>query len=68
MWRDVFLFSCNPEVYLDVDNIRSLLPEIGNGASKLTRNWRHCASLARVARRVGPQCFQALKQTFIRKS
>lgn len=35
MWRDVFLFSCNPEVYLDVDNIRSLLPEIGNGALEI---------------------------------
>lgn len=26
MWRDVFVYSINPEVYLDADNIRGLLP------------------------------------------
>ncbi len=50
MWRDVFLFSCNPEVYLDVDNIRSLLPEIGNGAleidTQLASLRQSCASCA----------------------
>jgi hypothetical protein len=26
MWRDVFVYSINPEVYLDADNVRGLLP------------------------------------------
>lgn len=26
MWRDIFSYSSNPEVFLDADNVRSLLP------------------------------------------
>lgn len=35
MWRDVFLYSNNPEVYLDLGNVRDLLPEIGNETAGL---------------------------------
>ena len=47
MWRRVFAYAVNPEVYLDADNIRSLLPKVAASEPPLTER------LARLRSRAG---------------